>query len=118
MHKTKVNTENADMTSSASKKAAPRRYWYRPEIGPQPPFVLTSTNIGLGAVRKIYAEVQIPGGKRLDYSIEQALYVIDLVQEPGRTKLLASAELHYGLPLSSMMGQDLNVANDATGGQQ
>lgn len=118
MHETKVNTKNADVTSSASKISAPKRYWYRPEIGPQPPLILVSTNIGLGLDHVAYAQLQRPDGARGEYSIEETLSVIDLIQEPHRTKLLASAELHYGLPLGAMMGQDLPLANDVKGGQQ
>jgi len=118
MHETKVNTENADVISSASKKTAPKRFWYRPEVGPQPPLILVSTNIGLGLDHVAYAQLQSPDGARGECSIEQTLSVIDLIQEPHRTKLLASAELHYGLPLGAMMGQDLALADDTVGGQQ
>ncbi|NTB05811.1 hypothetical protein [Agrobacterium tumefaciens] len=118
MHETKVNTENADVTSSASKKAAPTRWRYRPEIGPQPPLVLVSTNIGLGHDLVAYAQLQGPAGDRWECDIEQALRIVDLIQEPYRTKLLASAELHYSLPVGAMMGQDLPLTNDSIGGQQ
>lgn len=119
MHETKVNTENADVTSSASKKAAPKRWRYRPEVGPQPPFVLVSTNIGLGLDHVAYAQLQGPSGDRYQCSIEQVLRVVDLVQEPDRTKLLASAEMHFDLPLEAMMGPILPSASDAEqGGQQ
>jgi len=118
MHETKVNTENADVTSSAAKKASLKRWWYRPEVGPQPPLLLVSTNIGLCLNHVAYAQLQGPDGARGECSIEQALSVIDLIQEPHRTKLLASAELHYGLPLGAMMGQDLSLVDDTVGGQQ
>lgn len=118
MHETKVNTENADVTSSASKKSAPRRYWYRPEVGPQPPLILIRTNIGLGLDDALYAQLQRPNGDRGEYNIESALRVIDLIQEPGRTQLLASAEDQYDLPLGALMGPDLSLVGNVNGGQQ
>lgn len=118
MHETKVNTENADVTSSASKKTAPRRYWYRPEVVSQPPLILVSTNIGLGLDHTLYAQLQRPNGDRAECDIETVLRVIDMIQKPGRTKILAGAEDQYDLPLGALMGPDLSPATDATGGQQ
>ena len=118
MHETKVNTENADVTSSAVKKAGLKRWWYRPEVGPQPPLLLVSTNIGLGLDRVAFAQLQDVHGDRYKYGLQEALRVVDLIQEPGRTKLLASAECHYDLPVGTMMGQDLSLADDTVGGQQ
>jgi hypothetical protein len=81
------------------------RYWYRPEVGPQPPLVLVSTNIGLGIDHALYTILQAPNGEHGECEgLEPVLRIIDLIQEPDRTKLLASAELQYGLPLGAMMG--------------
>lgn len=112
MHETKVNTNHCGATPSEAKKASPRPYWYRPEVGPQPPFALVSTNIGLGGGR-LYVLVLAPDGHQYECGIQDILRVIDLVQEPGRTKLLASAELEYGLPVGAMMGPVLDVSHGA-----
>lgn len=93
-----------------------RRYWYRPEVGPQPPFVLVSTNIGLGCGNKLdYAMFKDPDGKLWNCGIEPILRTIDLLQEPGRTAMLASVEDHYGLPLGAMMGPEADSAQEGGG---
>lgn len=86
-----------------------RRYWYRPEVGPQPPLILISTNIGLDCTVD-YARIKASDGQLWECGIEQVLRVVDLIQEPDRTKLLASAEQHYRLPLGSMMGPECTLA--------
>lgn len=84
-----------------------RRYWYRPEVGPQPPFVLVSTNIGLGCDNNVdYVRFKDPDGELWECGIEPILHIIDMLQEPGRTSMLASAEDHYGLSLGTMMGPE------------
>lgn len=81
------------------------RYWYRPEVGPQPPFVLIGTNIGLGLDHAAHTWLKGPNGDRYECEcIEPILRVIDLIQEPDRTKLLAGAALDYGLPVESLLG--------------
>ena len=111
MNETKVNTNHCGATPSESKKASPRAYWYRPEVGPQPPLILIGTNIGLGGIH-LFALIQAPDGSWWDCSIQQILRVIDFVQEPDRTKLLAGAELEYGLPVGAMMGPVLDVSHE------
>ncbi|MFJ1467727.1 hypothetical protein [Massilia orientalis] len=111
MHETKVNTNHCGATPSEAKKASPRPYWYRPEVGPQPPFALVSTNIGLGGGR-LYALVLAPDGYRYECGIQDILRVIDLIQEPGRTKLLAGAEIEYGLLAGAMMGPVIHLPHD------
>jgi len=111
MHEAKVNTNIGDVSSPDAKKASPRLYWYRPEVGPQPPLALVSTNIGLGD-RRLYVLFQAPDGHRYECGIQSILRFIDWVQEPGRTKLLASAELEYGLPVGAMMGPVLDVLRE------
>lgn len=91
-----------------------RRYWYRPEVGPQPPLILISTNIGLDCIVD-YARFKDPGGQLWECGIETALRLVDLIQEPDRTKLLASAEQHYRLPLGSMMGPESIPAEERCG---
>jgi len=85
-----------------------RRYWYRPEVGPQPPYILVSTNIGLGPNNTDYARIKGPDGKLFECGIEPILRIIDLLQEPGRTSMLAGAEDHYDLPLGAMMSSECN----------
>jgi len=111
MNETKVNTRIGDLSSPETKKATSRPYRYRPEVGPQPPFSLISTNIGLGGVI-LYALFQAPAGEQYECGIESILRAIDLVQEPGRTKLLAGAEIEYGLPVGAMMGPVCDQAQE------
>lgn len=93
-----------------------RRYWYRPEVGPQAPIILISTNIGLGLGDSTdYARFKNPAGEVYECGIEPMLRMIDLVQEPDRTKLLASAEYHYGLPLGAMMGPECEPLREGSG---
>lgn len=92
------------------------RYWYRPEVGPQPPIILISTNLGLGLWdRPVHVTFKGPAGGLFNCGIEPILRVIDLMQEPHRTKLLASAECHYGLPLGSMMGPEFVPVEERCG---
>ncbi|MDQ2820819.1 MAG: hypothetical protein M3Y65_10545 [Pseudomonadota bacterium] len=86
------------------------------------PFVLVHTNLGLTDYDTAWTFLKGPGGKkyRLD-GVEHVLLNIDLVQEPDRTKLLASAAEHYGLPYAAMMGQPEQIAAGAvavSGGAQ
>lgn len=111
MHGTKVNTNHRSSTLPESKKASPRAYWYRPEVGPQPPLALVSTNIGLGGGR-LYVLFLAPDGHQYECGIKDILRVIDLIQEPGRTKLLAGAELEYGMPVGAMMGPVIHLPQD------
>lgn len=74
-------------------------------------FVLVHTDLGLTDHDNAWTFLRGPDGKeRLLEGVEQVLLNIDRVQEPDRTKLLASAAEHYGVPYAAMMGQPEQIA--------
>lgn len=78
------------------------------------PFVLVHTDLGLTDHDSAWTFLRGPDGKeRLLEGVEQVLLNIDLVQEPDRTKLLASAAEHYGMPYATMMGRPEQQAASA-----
>lgn len=75
------------------------------------PFVLVHTDLGLTDHDSAWTFLRGPDGKeRLLEGVEEVLRNIDLVQEPDRTKLLASAAEHYGMPYGAMMGRPEQIA--------
>lgn len=70
------------------------------------PFVLVHTDLGLTDHDSAWTFLRGADGKeRLLAGVEQVLFNIDLIQEPDRAKLLASAAEHYDMPYSAMMGR-------------
>lgn len=75
-------------------------------------FVLVHTDLGLTDHDNAWTSLRGADGKeRLLEGVEDVLRNIDLIQEPDRTKLLASAAEHYGMPYVAMVGQPKQCAN-------
>lgn len=78
------------------------RWPTEPEVGPSVPYDYLGGNLGLGS-DSVTIHVSTPAGKG-DAELEPVLRNIDLFREPGRTQLLAIAAIHFGLPVSALMG--------------
>ncbi|SFU94009.1 hypothetical protein [Pseudoduganella namucuonensis] len=68
-----------------------------PEVGPPPPYRLGGNDIALEDAADVIVEVYGPSGMRL-FTLEQTLRSIDLIAEPGRTRILYLLPLHFDMP--------------------
>jgi hypothetical protein len=70
-----------------------------PEVGPAPAFEYLGGNLGLGNGDEPRIEARGPNGTGT-LTIERALFWVDQFAEPGRTRLLFAAGMHYGVMMN------------------